>query len=96
MWKENKEQIGQNMNAQDAIFEDLQTLSDEAEELGLADVALVLEFAMDVFLKETQQTDAPDIKTDPVPLGGPDASKDTHAGWSISSFPLAQIYQKAS
>jgi len=84
------------MNAQDAIFEDLQTLSDEAEELGLADVALVLEFAMDVFLKETKQTDAPNIETESVPLAALDVSKDTHAGWSLSSFPLAQIYQKAS
>jgi hypothetical protein len=40
------------MELEDALFEDMQTLSDDAETLGLTDVALVLEFAMDVYLHE--------------------------------------------
>lgn len=43
------------MDLKDALFDDLQALSDDAEALGLKDVSLVLEFAMDVYLRETQE-----------------------------------------
>jgi len=84
------------MNARDALFEDLQTLSDDAEELGMADVALVLEFAMDVFLMESKQIDAPKAKLAAEAFEVRGASEGAQSGWSISSFPLAQLYQKAS
>ncbi|MBU2994003.1 hypothetical protein Q4555_15345 [Octadecabacter sp. 1_MG-2023] len=72
------------MDLKDALFEDLQALSDEAEGLGLTDVALVLEFAMDVYLRETAVQAAPSVaKADP-----PEKAQPT--------FMLAQTYRYAS
>ena len=87
------------MDLEDALFEDLQALSDDAEGLGLTDVALVLEFAMDVYLRETQASMAADATNSqnlehPTPrlkrrnTVGPDAS--------MPGFLLAQVYRHAS
>ncbi|MCF2906708.1 hypothetical protein L0666_17075 [Octadecabacter sp. CECT 8868] len=94
------------MMNEDAIFEDICALSDEADAAGLADVALVLEFALDVFLKETGR-DAPEtsagamrnlerssrqmqVRQDAAPHIVP------RLGWTMSTFPLASLMGKAS
>jgi len=100
------EQAGRFMEDEDARFEDIRALSDEADAMGLADVAIVLEFALDVFLKETG-AEAP-----PSPAGSMEAlTRSAHAlqirketapqampriGWTMSSFPLANMSRKAS
>jgi hypothetical protein len=78
------------MDLKDALFEDMQALSDDAETLGLTNVALVLEFAMDVYLHESAVREAlekaapePPIKPDTPDLLKP-------------QFVLAQVYHQAS
>lgn len=91
---------------EDAIFEDIRALSDEADEAGLFDVALVLEFALDVFLKETGRDEAP-AAPDKVSILERSAMQmkvreqaAAHVlpqlGWSMSTFPLAKTASKAS
>jgi len=43
------------MTEYDELFEEIQEVSDHADELGLTDVALVLEFALDVLLRDTEE-----------------------------------------
>lgn len=98
------------MDNEDALFEDIRALCDEAYEMGLEDVALVLEFALDVFLKDflketgatgvPQATDAVarlersaralDVRREKAPQLVP------RIGWSMSSFPLADMMRRAS
>lgn len=78
------------MDREDALFEDMQALSDDAETLGLTDVALVLEFAMDVYLhekvvRERLEKAAPEVPVQP-----------TASGLSEPTFLLAQVYRHAS
>jgi hypothetical protein len=80
--KKKNRRLSSMMNLKDALFEDMQALSDDAETLGLTNVALVLEFAMDVYLHESAVREPP-IKPDkPAP--------------PKSKFLLAQVYRQAS
>lgn len=94
------------MTDEETIFGDIYALCEDADELGLTDVALVLEFALDVFLKETGATKAPPA-TDAVGILEPSAKKLAvrkvyaphqmpNVGWSMSRFPLADMKRKAS
>ena len=85
------------MDTQDALFEDIQAISDDAEALGLKDVALVLEFAMDVFLRDTRTRDAANVSAvDSLESPGEqvrsgvvqDLEDGPRLGWSMSMFPL--------
>lgn len=90
---------------EDALFEDILALSNEAEDMGLSDVALVLEFALDVFLKETGKDDVTPADA-PLVLERSARKFDTRIasetnplpriGWSMDTFPLAQMNKKAS
>lgn len=89
------------MTTQDALFEDMQALRDDAHGLGLTDVTLVLDFAMDVFRRETQkqaplqqpiQHTAKRLKS----RYTPNADTSGGIGWSMSNFPMAQTYRDAS
>lgn len=95
------------MDSHDALFEDLQAISDDADALGLKDVALVLEFAMDVFLRDTHGQETLDatatVKDSLAPCGkqiNPDVEQDIEGGmrlgWSMSNFPLTDLSLKAS
>ncbi|MFT6073158.1 MAG: hypothetical protein ACJAZ1_000064 [Yoonia sp.] len=91
------------MELENALFEDLQALSDDAEALGLTDIALVLEFAMDVYLHQTcartaSQTHDANEQIAPRPdMGDPSGQKDVQpVAWLSPAFPLAQIFRVAS
>ena len=94
------------MDEEDALFEDIRALCDDADALGLEDVALVLEFALDVFLKETAAEAPP---APPTPMQALTRSAQAIearrqiaparvpvVGWSMSTFPLSQMARKAS
>ena len=85
------------MDLKDALFEDMQALSDDAEALGLADVALVLEFAMDVYLREAGLQDTADTAAQKMTVEPPPLLKSRDPVIvDTSSFLLAQIYRHAS
>lgn len=102
--------IEQTMNPEDELFKDIQALSDEADTLGLMDVAMVLEFAMDVFLRETGAIETPEgrAQTNVTPKVQKTKSntpkeavlrlknQDQPLGWSMSNVPLAQVRRRAS
>ena len=90
------------MEPEDILFEDLQSLSDDAEALGLKDVALVLEFAMDVYLHEKGYGRQSDPKPEQRPViraqelvndRRPDAEGSASAA---PQYLLAQVYRQAS
>lgn len=94
------------MDQEDSLFEDIRALCDEAEDLGFADVALVLEFALDVFLKE-YGSDTPPKPADAMQaltraadtIATRRAAAPQHLprlGWSMAAFPLAELDRKAS
>ena len=78
------------MELEDALFEDMQALSDDAETLGQTDVALVLEFAMDVYLHETMGRNGRDKV-----LSAPATHSNTSDPFK-PQFVLAQLYRHAS
>lgn len=81
------------MDSHDALFENIQAISDDADALGLTDAVLVLEFAMDVFLRDA----CPQDVVNPTPKHGPeqphlavsqDVKDEPALGWSMSNFPM--------
>lgn len=94
------------MDNEDALFEDIRALCDDADSLGLEDVALVLEFALDVFLKETEADAPPEPATSFEALTRSAQAIETRkedapqrmmrVGWSMSTFPLADMSRQAS
>jgi hypothetical protein len=88
------------MDLEDALFEDMQALSDDAEALGLTDVALVLEFAMDVYLRQTGLQSTPDTTASNAPVPPSPPLKSRHTPLPVmpdtSGFLLAQVYRHAS
>jgi hypothetical protein len=78
------------MDLKDALFEDMQALSDDAEVLGLTNVALVLEFTMDVYLHERAVREGLEKAAPETPMqpDTPDLLK--------PQFLLAQVYRQAS
>jgi hypothetical protein len=82
------------MGARDALFEDIQAISDDAEALGLQDVSLVLESALDVFLRDTgMQSPLETTVADGLDTAPP---RELCLGWSMSNFPLGNTHRKAS
>lgn len=95
------------MHQEDALFDDIRSLSDEADDLGLTDVALVLEFALDVYLKERELTrDAvhtlpkPDLLERSAQRIEQRAKTAPHhlprLSFSMTTFPLARVMREAS
>lgn len=95
------------MTAEDAIFEDIRNLSDEAEALGLEDVAMVLEFALDVYLKERglgreaqpvlSKIDTLEHSAERASLLADIASERLpKMSFSMTTFPLARVMRQAS
>ena len=62
------------MDTDDRLFDYIHALSNEAEARGLRDLAMVLEFALDVYLKETGRLqemvdhDGPAVEALPAPM----------------------------
>ncbi|MEL6957332.1 MAG: hypothetical protein AAGL89_00105 [Pseudomonadota bacterium] len=100
------------MKTKDTVFEEIRALSDDAEELGLTDVALVLEFALDVYLKETGALRDPSSVDAHSSLGAAEelnrsavrlkirseerAAELPRLSYTMSLFPLADVSRKAS
>lgn len=86
------------MQTEDTLFENIRELSDTAESMGLEDVALVLEFALDVYLSTATPTPDADplVLTQPAPRKMADLLRVSDQSWSMSSFPMTQLDRKAS
>lgn len=78
------------MREKDQLFESLLELSDAAFDRNMMDLSMVLEFALDVYLREVAMENG-DLKTaTPLPQA---PAKDIVI--SVTNFPLASVMQRA-